>query len=74
MCLTVPARVVRVEGAMAWIDDNSVERQISLAVIGAINPGDYVLHHAGLALKRIEPDEAQEILALLQEIELASQN
>jgi hydrogenase expression/formation protein HypC len=68
MCLTVPARVARVEGSIAWIADEAGERAISLVALDDIQPGDYVLYHAGIALSRVELDEAREILALLDEL------
>jgi hydrogenase expression/formation protein HypC len=34
----------------------------------ALNPGDYVIVHAGFALRKVEPEEAEETLRLLREI------
>jgi hydrogenase expression/formation protein HypC len=68
MCLTVPARVSRVDGTIAWIEAEGGERPISLVAVESVRPGDFVLHHAGLALSRVEPEEAAAILELFVEL------
>ncbi len=69
MCQAVPARVVRVESNVAWIEQDGQETPVSLLGLGEVNVGDYVYHHAGLALERLEPDLAQEILSVLDELD-----
>jgi len=68
MCLTVPARVLRVEGNLAWIDHEGTARPVRLATLDRIQPGDYVLHQAGLAIERVDAAEASAILAILAEL------
>ncbi len=69
MCQAVPARVVRVETGVAWIDQGGQEIPVSLLGIGEVNVGEYVYHHAGLALERLEPDMAMAILSVLDDLE-----
>ncbi len=68
MCQAIPARVVRVESGVAWIDQEGQEVPISLIGLGEVNVGDYVYHHAGLGLERLEPEMAKEILSVLEEL------
>ena len=42
---------------------------VSLLAVDGVGVGDYVFHHAGLALARVEPDEAREILEALGELD-----
>jgi len=73
MCLALPARVIRVDGAVALVAIENVEYTASLALLENVNPGDYVLLHAGFAIEKIDPDEAAETLRLLREIEKNSE-
>jgi len=73
MCLAIPARVVElVAPDSALIDLGGVRKEISLALVDGIAPGDYVIVHVGYALARLDPDEAQRTLALFAETGLAS--
>ncbi len=69
MCQAVPARVVRIEPDVAWIDQAGEEIPVSLLGVGEVAVGDYVYHHAGLALERLDPATAEEILSVLDELD-----
>jgi len=65
MCLALPALVVALlPGSLALIELGGVRREISLALLDDVVPGDYVIVHAGYALTRLDPEEAQHTLAL----------
>ena len=67
MCLGVPGRVLYVEGSMATVDFFGVRREVRLDVVDApVEPGDYILNHAGFAIRRIPREEIGETLALYQ--------
>jgi hydrogenase expression/formation protein HypC len=68
MCLAMPMRVMRVEGETAWVDDAGQDRPVALLAVEGVEPGEYLLVHAGLALTRLAPAEAETILATLAEI------
>ena len=72
MCRAVPARVLRVDQDVAWVEDGDRESPVSLLGVEAVSAGDYVFHHAGLALARVEPEEAAAILAAYAELESLS--
>lgn len=69
MCRAIPARVTRIEGDLAWIDQDGQAQPVSLLAVDGVEPGDYVLHHAGLALARVSEDEAEEIFQALAELD-----
>jgi hydrogenase expression/formation protein HypC len=46
-----------------------IVREVSLACVPEAQEGDYVLVHAGIALSRVDPDEAEKIFQFLAEIE-----
>lgn len=70
MCRAAPALVTRVEGQQAWVQDQGQELSVSLLGLSDdVKAGDYVYYHAGLALQRLDPQEAREILEALNELE-----
>lgn len=75
MCLAVPGMVVEVASAeppfqSAVVEFGGVRRQISLACVPEAAVGDYVLVHAGVAISRIDQDEAARVLQALAELDL----
>jgi hydrogenase expression/formation protein HypC len=73
MCLALPARVVEVTGPeTARIELGGVRKEISIALVDDVAVGDYLIVHAGYALTRLDPDEAQKTLALFAEAGLAA--
>ncbi len=66
MCLAIPVQVTELlDGDMARVTLDGVKKEISLALVDDVKPGDYVILHVGYALNRIDPDEAEKTLALL---------
>ncbi len=68
MCLAIPAKVISVEGSCALVTIEDVEYKASLLLLDDVNPGDYVMLHAGFAIEKVDADEAAETLRLLNEI------
>ncbi len=66
MCLAVPARITEIlnDGAMAKAEVGGIVKEVSLALLDDLKVGDYVIVHVGFALSRLEPDEAEQTLAL----------
>ena len=73
MCLAIPARVVELAGQDdAVVDMGGVRKQISLALVEDVVPGDWVIVHVGYALNRLDPEEAERTLALFAEVQEAA--
>lgn len=75
MCLAIPGRIVEIvdEGfQIAKAEVSGVRRNINYGLIEEENEpvavGDWVLIHVGFALSRIDEAEAQQTLAVLEEI------
>ncbi len=72
MCLGVPGRVIEVyeqDGIqMGRIDFGGIVKEICLAYVPEATVGEYVIVHAGFAISRLNEQEAQETLALLQQM------
>jgi len=72
VCLGVPAKLVEVSGMEAVADFGSVRRRILLGVSG-VKPGDWVMVHAGVAIGRLDPVDAEFILEALAQLQEANQ-
>jgi len=70
MCLAVPARVVEINGDLATVDIVGNTRAIGISLTPEVQPGDYVLVHAGFAIQVIDEAEAQATMMLLEEMAL----
>ena len=69
MCLAIPARVTELlPEEMAKVNLDGIVKEISLAFVDNVVVGDYVVVHVGHALAKIDPDEAEETLALLRQV------
>lgn len=69
MCLAVPARIVEIhEGDQAIVDLGGVRKDISLALIDQAAVDDYVIVHVGYALTKLDPQEAEQTLALMAQM------
>ncbi len=69
MCLAIPSEIIDLDEQMATIDVSGIRRRVSLLILGEpVNVGDYVLVHAGFAIHKMDPQAAQDALALLSEL------
>jgi hydrogenase expression/formation protein HypC len=68
MCLGVPARVLETDGELATVDVGGAQREVSLMLLTGVAPGDWVILHAGFAIQKLDPEEAEKTLALFREI------
>ena len=56
MCVGLPAKVVRIQDGMALVDASGARREVSAELLSDIDPGDYVMVHAGVAIAKITED------------------
>lgn len=69
MCLGLPGRIVSMSGKTARVDFWGSVRTVKLdAMKEAILPGDYIIDHAGYAVRRIPDEDVADTLALYEVI------
>ena len=72
MCLAVPARISSVDAdGKAHIQTGGPDASMAISTILLPEPprvGDYVIVHAGFALRTIDPHEAEESLKIFRQI------
>jgi hydrogenase expression/formation protein HypC len=68
MCLAIPIRVeALLPGGMARVILSGVRKSVSIAFLEDVQIGDYLLIHVGYALARLDPEEAEQTLAVMRE-------
>jgi hydrogenase expression/formation protein HypC len=73
VCLAIPGHVVEVvdeANRLAAVEVAGVRRNVNVGLLDGqgIAPGDWVLIHVGFALSKVDEEEAQTTLRLLQEM------
>lgn len=69
MCLSIPAKVIEINGNMADVSVGGTIFKAGLQMVEDVEVGDYILLHTGFAIQKISEDEALETIRLLNEIE-----
>ena len=72
MCLAVPARIESIEGNEARVNLSGNKMRACLDLLTDVRVGDYVLLHAGYAIQKIDEEEAQKTLELIEELGLGA--
>jgi hydrogenase expression/formation protein HypC len=69
MCLSIPAKVEKIEGEMAVVSVGGTQYDASLQMVDDVNIGDYILLHTGFAIQKISEEEALETLKVFEEFD-----
>ncbi|MCM8782870.1 MAG: HypC/HybG/HupF family hydrogenase formation chaperone [Candidatus Omnitrophica bacterium] len=62
MCLAIPMQIKRIEGDFALVEAAGLKRRINIQLITGLKVGDYVMVHAGFAIEKIKPKDAERTL------------
>ena len=57
-----------IDGDMAEVSAGGTLFKASLCMVEDVNPGDYILLHAGFAIQKLSESEAMETIRLLEEM------
>lgn len=72
MCFEAPGRIVSVAAGYAIADIDGRLSRVMLTMLDlegtTVQPGDWVVVHTGFAMRRIESDEAHELMRLHRQI------
>lgn len=68
MCLSIPAKIVSIEGDDGLVEMSDNRFRVGLHLLDDPKVGDYVLIHAGFAIQKISEEDAQSIHDLLREM------
>lgn len=72
MCLAIPGRVISISGngieREGIVSFGGIERSVNLGFTPEAGSGDFVIVHVGCAIKVLDEEEAQRVLALLSDM------
>ena len=68
MCLGIPAKVIEIDdNKYGKVDYLDTQVKCNFALLDDLKKGDWVIIHAGVAISKLDEQEAQETLELLRE-------
>ena len=73
MCVAYPGKILSIENNHARVDFTGSVVPVNISMVD-VEPGDYVLVHAGMAIQKVETEEAQEWIALFRDLEAATED
>ena len=68
MCVGLSGKVVGLKNGQAIIDASGATREVSAELLEDLEPGDYVMVHAGIAIAKINGDDTEETEDLLDSL------
>ncbi len=71
MCLAIPGKILTLDSEgkrMAEVDFGGTRKRVYLDFVPDAKEGDYVLVHVGVALQKVDEQEAKEIFSYLQQL------
>ena len=68
MCLSIPVRIVSIDGKMAEVSAGGTLFKAGLHMLEDVSEGDYVLLHAGFAIQKISKSDAEDTIRLWEEM------
>lgn len=74
MCLAVPGKLVSVGDGDPFsrtgrVDFGGILKEVNLALLPEARTGDYVLVHVGMAISRVDEDEAMKVFEYLRRMD-----
>ena len=68
MCVGLPAKVVSIKNGTAIVDASGARREVSAELLDELDPGDYVMVHAGIAIEKITSDDKEETVSVMDQL------
>lgn len=68
MCVGLPAKVVSIKNGTAIVDASGARREVSAELLDELDPGDYVMVHAGIAIAKITSDDKEETAIVMEQL------
>lgn len=74
MCLGLPLKIISINGKEAVGEMNGIKRKIRIDLIKDLSIDEYVMVHAGFAIEKIDKEQAEETMKIVNELEQVLEN
>lgn len=70
MCLGIPCMVVEMLPDRQWaiIETLGIRRRVGIHLVGEVDPGEFLMVHAGYAIEKLDLAEAEERIKIWEEL------
>lgn len=74
MCLAIPGKVIEITGQLdetfrtGKVSFGGICKEVNLRMVPDAQPGDYVLVHVGVAIGKVDEEEAIKVFSYLKEM------
>ncbi len=70
MCLAIPGRVLTIseDKNSAMVNFDGIKKKVIVALLPRVQPGSFIIVHAGYAIEEIDEQRAKESLAIWHEL------
>jgi hydrogenase expression/formation protein HypC len=74
MCLAIPGKILTISGEepferMGKVNFGGIVKEVNLAYVPEAGVGDYVIVHVGVAISKVDEQEAQKVFEYLKEMD-----
>lgn len=69
MCVGLPAKVTELKDGMAVVDATGAKRTVTAELLDDLQPGDYIMIHAGVAIAKISGDDQEETDEIMEALQ-----
>lgn len=69
MCVGLPAKVTELKDGMAVVDATGAKRTVTAELLDDLQPGDYIMIHAGAAIAKISGDDQEETDEIMEALQ-----
>jgi hydrogenase expression/formation protein HypC len=74
MCLAIPGKIIAITGALdetfrtGKVSFGGICKEVNLRMVPDAQPGDYVMVHVGVAISKVDEEEAAKVFKYLQDM------
>jgi len=69
MCLAIPGKILELkDNGNGIVSIMGAIREVSLELLKNVQPGEYVIVHAGCAIEKINEEEAEKTIQIFKEL------
>ncbi len=66
MCIATPVKITKLKKDKAVVDALGEQIEVDVSLLKGVKVGDYLLAKGELAIQKLSPEDAEEILKLVQ--------